>query len=340
MGHPPHVVPGQDGARQHKPFPIGLVAGMTAVVLLAGLGLWGANQYSDTVNFSPIAAATTQAAPQQQGDASSALGSDNTGAGVPTQAQGEVTAPWATSPGQQNNEVGPMTLPTDDPATTAGEFTTVPTPPTPAPVPTQPVPVVPTAQPTVTVSQKARATPTKKPERTKKPEPTVTVTKTSEPTKTPQPTPTKTTQEPEPTPTKTTAKPKPTPTPTKTTEKPKPTPTKTSAPPVKNPYSATQVCGGGFSVQRSSSFEGGTTYQLWNNSTSQNCVVTIKSGANVGKKTPVSATLEVQGGSSKTDSGNFDYYAGPVKLTAKGKCVRYSGSAGSGNTSEGWANCG
>ncbi|TMR07582.1 hypothetical protein ETD86_51515 [Nonomuraea turkmeniaca] len=108
----------------------------------------------------------------------------------------------------------------------------------------------------------------------------------------------------------------------------------------KNPYTATQVCGGGFVVQRSSSFTGGTTYQLWNNSTSQNCVVTLKSGPDVGKSTPVSATLEVQGGGGKTDSGNFEYYAGPVKLPAKGKCVRYAGSAGSGSTSAGWANCG
>ncbi|TMR91001.1 hypothetical protein EJK15_52415 [Nonomuraea basaltis] len=108
----------------------------------------------------------------------------------------------------------------------------------------------------------------------------------------------------------------------------------------KNPYTATQVCGGGFVVQRSSSFNGGTTYQLWNNSTSQNCVVTLKSGVNVGKSTPVSATLEVQNGGSQTDSGNFEYYAGPVKLSAKGKCVRYSGGAGSGRTSAGWANCG
>jgi hypothetical protein len=99
------------------------------------------------------------------------------------------------------------------------------------------------------------------------------------------------------------------------------------------------VCGSGFSIQRTSPFVGGTTYQLWNNSTSQNCVVTMKS-ADVGKSSPVSATLEVQGGGSKTDSGSYEYYAGPVKLSAKGKCVRFSGSAGSQSTSQGWANCG
>jgi hypothetical protein len=62
--------------------------------------------------------------------------------------------------------------------------------------------------------------------------------------------------------------------------------------------------------------------------------------ADVGKKTPVSATLDVQGGGSATDSGNFEYYAGPVKLPAKGKCVKFSGSVGSQRTSVGWDNCG
>jgi hypothetical protein len=100
------------------------------------------------------------------------------------------------------------------------------------------------------------------------------------------------------------------------------------------------VCGPGFGVQRQSSFTGGTTYQLYNNSTGENCVVTIKSGADVGKPTPVSATLNVEGGAGKTDSGNYQWYAGPVKLAAKGKCVKYSGSAGSYSTTAGYANCG
>ncbi|GAA2210615.1 hypothetical protein GCM10009850_060740 [Nonomuraea monospora] len=336
--HPPHLLHRQGDNQPRKPFPIGLVAGVTAVVLLSGLGLWGASQYSDRVTFEPVAAASGSPSP---GNAAA----QGQGTAPATQPQTEVTAPWAaTTPSPDDNGVGPMVLPTEGPTGSADVpvLTTVPTPP-PA-VTQQPVPV-----PTVTAQPTQTKAPTAKPSKTAKAKPTATVTKTVPPSKKATPTPTKTTKEPTrapsptPTPTKTTAKPTPTkttakPTPTKTTAK--PTPTKTTSPPKTNPYSATQVCGSGFSVQRSSSFSGGTTYQLWNNSTGQNCVVTLKSGANVGKSTPVSATLEVQGGGSQTDSGSYEYYAGPVKLPAKGKCVRYSGSAGSGSTSAGWANCG
>jgi hypothetical protein len=121
-----------------------------------------------------------------------------------------------------------------------------------------------------------------------------------------------------------------------TTEAPKPTRT---AAPVRNPYTPEQVCGAGFYVQRSSTLTGGAIYQLYNTSTGENCVVTIKT-ADVGKATPVSATLEVQGGVSKTDSGSYEYYAGPVKLQAKGKCVRYLGRVGGTGASADWGNCG
>ncbi|MEV4168422.1 protein kinase [Nonomuraea sp. NPDC049709] len=341
----PPAVPGQGDGRERRPFPVGLVAGLTAVVLLSGLGVWGASQYSGKVKFAPIAAATQEAT---GGGAFSAL-SQGEGAvtGAPTQPQAEMTAPWVDTASPDESGVGPMMLPTEDPtgSPTVPVLTTVPTP---GPISTQPVPL-PTAQPTGTQQPQPSAKPTKSPK------PKATVTKTVPHSRRPTPSPTRTTEEPAPTPTRTTSRPAPTrttqepkPTPTKTTQKPtptrttqKPTPTKTTPPPVKkNPYTAAQVCGGGFVVQRSSSFTGGTTYQLWNNSTGQNCVVTLKSGADVGRSTRVSATLEVQGGGSKTDAGNFEYYAGPVILAAKGKCVRYSGSTGSGSTSAGWANCG
>ncbi|MGI5283950.1 protein kinase domain-containing protein [Nonomuraea polychroma] len=346
------VVPRQGDGQARRPFPVGVVAGLTAVVLLSGLGVWGASQYTGKVRFSPIAAATGEAT---GGDAFSALGRDAV-TSLPTQPQPEVTAPWGTTPSPGESGVGPMLLPTEDP-TSSPEVPVPTTVPTLGPISTQPVPV-PTGQPTGTQPPQPSTKPTKKAK------PKATVTKTVPHSRTPSPTPTRTTEEPEPTPTRTTSRPAPTrttsrpaptrttsrpaptrttskPAPTRTTQQPKATPTKTTPPPVKkNPYTATQVCGGGFVVQRSSSFDGGTTYQLWNNSIGQNCVVTLKSGPNVGKSTPVSATLEVQGGGSKTDSGNFEYYAGPVKLPAKGKCVRYSGSAGSGRTSAGWANCG
>ncbi|MFC4015642.1 serine/threonine protein kinase [Nonomuraea purpurea] len=354
--HPQHIrleaVPSGSGSQTpRRGFPMALVAGVGVVALLSGLGLWGANSYVrlEQVGSASVAQANTNEipAPPSASAASVPQGSSPVG-GDPQQPQPEATVPWGATAAPDESGVGPLVLPTNwAPASTAPsvpELTTAPT--TPVPIPTQPV-AVPT-QPTVT--QTAAPTPTKGRHR-----PTATVTRTVEPSRKPTPTPTPTKEpeptkkptptkepEPEPTPTKTTARPTPTkttakPTPTKTTAK--PTPTKPSEPPKKNPYTPTQVCGSGFSVQRSQSFAGGVTYQLWNNGTSQNCVVTMKT-ADVGKNTPVSATLEVQGGGQQTDSGNFEYYAGPVKLTAKGKCVRFSGSAGSGSTSAGWANCG
>jgi predicted Ser/Thr protein kinase len=112
----------------------------------------------------------------------------------------------------------------------------------------------------------------------------------------------------------------------------------------RNPYAATQVCnsgghGGGYYVQRSSSFNNGRTYQLYNSS-GYNCVVTLKT-ANVGEKTRVWAQLKRQSdGKSARDDGSYAYYAGPVFLSAKGTCVAYSGGTNSGSTSASWANCG
>ncbi|RVX47338.1 protein kinase-like protein [Nonomuraea polychroma] len=353
---PPHQIrleampAGSAAQTPRRGFPVALVAGVGVVVLLSGLGLWGANRYVklEPVNPASVAQANADQVPVPAGTSVAPVpqGSNPVGAD-PQQTQPDVPVPWNTTGSTDDSGIGPMILPTDDTSASppVPELTTMP--PTPAPVPTQPIP---TTQPTATGSAPVRATPTKKRKHT----PTATVTKTVKPSTTPtqEPTPT---EEPTPTPTKTTAKPTPTkttakPTPTKTTAKPtptkttaKPTPTKTTAkptqPPAKNPYTPQQVCGAGFSIQRSSVFTGGTTYQLWNNSTGQNCVVTMKS-ADVGKKTPVSATLDVQGGGSATDSGNFEYYAGPVKLPAKGKCVKFSGSVGSQRTSVGWANCG
>lgn len=112
----------------------------------------------------------------------------------------------------------------------------------------------------------------------------------------------------------------------------------------RNPYTATQVCnsgghGGGYYVQRSSTFTGGATYQLYNSS-GYNCVVTLKT-ARVGQKTRVWALLKRQSdGKSVRDDGSYSYYAGPVFLSARGTCVAYSGGTNSGSTSASWANCG
>lgn len=101
-----------------------------------------------------------------------------------------------------------------------------------------------------------------------------------------------------------------------------------------NPYSPKAICGAGFGVidQRylheiadGKVRDLGTVYLMYNARTGENCVTTVKK-AGVGKKTPVRAFLKVQKGMSASQSGAFAYYAGPVKLKARGKCVRFGGS--------------
>ncbi|MEV7803880.1 serine/threonine-protein kinase [Microbispora sp. NPDC088329] len=390
----PPTAQGQVEKAGRKPFPVGLAAAVGAVVLLSGVGLWGAGHYAE-VQLSPAAA--ERAVGQHGGGGREAASGGNEGGGTGGGATGggatggggqtstaapQVTVPWALSSDDPDSPVQPLVLPSEWPtdAPVTPELTSIPTSGPLVPVPTQPV-VPPPAQPTGRAKPTARvtttATVTAKPspaptepspeapatrspspeatqtqERVPSPEPSVparpswaeTAPPTPEPTtaapKPTTPAPKPTTPAPKPTtpaPKPSTAAPKPsTAAPKPTTPAPRPT---TAAPPAKNPYNAAQICGSGFYVQRSSAMAGGTAYQLYNASTGENCAVTVKT-ADVGKATPVSATLEVQGGGSRTDSGNYEYYAGPVKLQAKGKCVRFSGSVGSGGASAGWANCG
>jgi hypothetical protein len=105
-----------------------------------------------------------------------------------------------------------------------------------------------------------------------------------------------------------------------------------------NPYTAGQVCGSGYSVIDSHALTGGTIYLLYNSSTGKNCVATLRT--RVSGKISMSATLQVQGGSSSGDSGSYTYYAGPVALTAKSTCVEWGGSIASSSWTSGWSHCG
>ncbi|WP_155829900.1 M23 family metallopeptidase [Glycomyces tenuis] len=106
-----------------------------------------------------------------------------------------------------------------------------------------------------------------------------------------------------------------------------------------NPYTPREVCGSGFSVINSHALSGGRIYLLYNGSTGYNCVVTIKT-TKIGTPSPVSATLQKEGGTKGTDSGNFAYYAGPVKRHAPNTCVKWGGSVGSSSWTSGWSHCG
>src|SRR5262245_1767307 len=102
-------------------------------------------------------------------------------------------------------------------------------------------------------------------------------------------------------------------------------------------YTPTGVCGAGYTVQRAKALTGAVAYQLYNGSAT--CVVTIKT-LDKGRSTRVTAGLQVAGSSWSYDTGDYKYYAGPVKRASKGKCVRFFGySRGTSYTST-FANCG
>lgn len=309
---------------------------------------------------------------QQQNGENGETGQFGKTTGQPQQGQPDVTVPWASTADPQ--DVSPMVLPTDWTMPTPPEVSTVPSPPQvtqyvlPTAQPTVPQPTVPqttvprraTGRPTVTVTATGTATPTPTasdqlvvhPSETSTPTPvpTVTVTVTPTPTVTVTPTPPPAeTVAPTPPPAETvapTVKPTPTrtatrPAPTRTAVKPAPTTAKPEpSAPMRNPYSPVQLCGGDFRVQRSMPFTGGETFQLYSAATGENCVVTMKT-ADLGRSTKVTATIEVQGLPRKTDTGMFEFYAGPVKLPGKGKCVRFEGATATGSTGVvAWSNCG
>ncbi|MEV1005639.1 hypothetical protein [Nonomuraea sp. NPDC050202] len=363
---PPQVlqVPQAGGSAPRRKFPAGLAASVAALMVLSGLGLWGAGHYVDTQGISPVGvAADGKATSEDPGpDAPGKNTETNPDDGAAPQLgdpgtdspQPEVTVPWATSSDADPYGVGPLVLPTEAPSSvpTAPVYSTVPTA---SPTLTQPVP---TSQPATTQPQSPQATatiPRASPTPTAPSAPptatrTVTATPTDQNSKTPEqpqnptPSPTKSTEAPSP-PAPSKSAQAPAPAPTTAAPKPEAAPATSAVPPPaaqpepKNPYAPAQVCGSGFYVQRSQAFNGGETFQLYNTATKQNCVVTMKR-VSVGKESPVSATLDVQNGGSLTDSGNYKFYAGPVKLPAPGKCVKFSGSVGADSTSAGWANCG
>ncbi|MFI7133913.1 M23 family metallopeptidase [Nonomuraea sp. NPDC050153] len=106
-----------------------------------------------------------------------------------------------------------------------------------------------------------------------------------------------------------------------------------------NPYTPEEVCGSGYSVIDSAALTGGRTYLLYNSSNGYNCVATLKT-TNLGTASAMSAFLEPEGESRTTDSGSYDYYAGPVRRDAASQCVKWGGSVGSSSYTSGFEHCG
>ncbi|MFG1698281.1 M23 family metallopeptidase [Nonomuraea sp. NPDC049309] len=106
-----------------------------------------------------------------------------------------------------------------------------------------------------------------------------------------------------------------------------------------NKYTATQVCGAGFKEIDSATLKGqGRVVLLYNASTGQNCVVTLRN--NGSGKANMTAYLEVKGKKRQTDKGSFQYYAGPIRAAAKSTCVKWGGSIGSTKYDSPFEHCG
>ncbi|MEV4500154.1 hypothetical protein AB0J84_31225, partial [Micromonospora arborensis] len=127
----------------------------------------------------------------------------------------------------------------------------------------------------------------------------------------------------------------------KASSRPTPTGSAASRP---NPFTAAQACGSGYQVIDSATLTGGDgkrkgrVFLMYHPGTGTNCVVTLKDTA-VGTKTAASAYLEVQGRARSTDSGSFDYYAGPVRASAAGTCVKWGGATGGVSYGSGFEHC-
>ncbi|MCZ7436241.1 protein kinase [Micromonospora sp. WMMC241] len=116
-----------------------------------------------------------------------------------------------------------------------------------------------------------------------------------------------------------------------------------SAAPAANPYAPGQVCGDGYQVIDSATLTAGgarqgRVYLLYSNASGANCVVTLKD-TDVGQVTTVATYLQVKGKGRQTESGGYRYYAGPVRATAAGVCVRWGGSAGGATYTSAFEHC-
>ncbi|MDP4503344.1 N-acetylmuramoyl-L-alanine amidase [Nonomuraea turcica] len=107
-----------------------------------------------------------------------------------------------------------------------------------------------------------------------------------------------------------------------------------------NPHTPESVCGSGYKVIDSAVLgTAGTVFLLYNTANGNNCVATIKK-TSLGTATATSAYLEVEGKPRVTDSGNFAYYAGPVRAAAADKCVKWGGKAGTATYTSPFEHCG
>jgi predicted Ser/Thr protein kinase len=106
----------------------------------------------------------------------------------------------------------------------------------------------------------------------------------------------------------------------------------------KNPYTPQRLCGTGYRVVGAHPVGVARTYLLYNGHAGINCVVTMVSTP-MGKIF-LNASLAVQGGAHQSRWVSSPFYAGPVRLPARGKCVIWGGAARTAKWLSGWSHCG
>ena len=111
-----------------------------------------------------------------------------------------------------------------------------------------------------------------------------------------------------------------------------------------NPYSASAICGSGYSVIDKAVSEGKYyMYLLYNSGNGKNCAVTLKQ-TNLGTKTLTDVYLLGKNGTADEDYGSYTYYAGPVYVSAASQCIEWGGfttvSGSSYSYNSGWEHCG
>ncbi|MFB9840595.1 hypothetical protein ACFFNX_51485, partial [Actinoallomurus acaciae] len=115
----------------------------------------------------------------------------------------------------------------------------------------------------------------------------------------------------------------------------RPTPKKTVR---ANPYKPQRLCGSGYRVIDTHALGEARTYLLYDAKAGTNCVVTMVSRSS--GKVFLTASLVVKGGDRESRSGAFPFYAGPIRLPARGKCVMWGGASKSAKWTSGWSHCG
>jgi hypothetical protein len=105
-----------------------------------------------------------------------------------------------------------------------------------------------------------------------------------------------------------------------------------------NPFTPASLCGGGFHEIDRHGLGAATAYLLYNDGDGANCVVTMVPKSN-GDRPAMTASLAVKDGGQNSRSATNPFYAGPVRLPAKGQCVRWGGSSPTDTWTSGWTHC-